>query len=106
MLHGGILKVYSEEQAGTTPMRPPYHFEFVFERTPPVRKFVAVLSSANGSIRQSMLASRDVLSDFLRSFVRASLETWYTSADVEAIPAKSPGPSRTSNHEGREPTMT
>jgi DNA-directed RNA polymerase subunit alpha len=53
-----------------------------------------------------MLASRDVLSDFLRSFVRAPLETWYTSADVEAIPAKSPGPSRTSNHEGREPAMT
>ena len=68
-------------------MRPPYHFEFVFERTPPVGKFVAIEYFNERSIPQSMLASRDVLSDFLRSFVRASLETWYTSADVEAIPA-------------------
>jgi DNA-directed RNA polymerase subunit alpha len=57
-----------------------------------------------------MLASSDDLPDFLRSFVRAALETWYTSADdshrCEAIPAESLAPSHTSNLEGREPAMT
>jgi len=53
-----------------------------------------------------MLASRDDLSGFLPRFGHAPLETWYTSAEARQLPQSCPHDKHTSNHEGREPTMT
>src|ERR1700733_6044731 len=65
MLHGGIstLKVTSEHAHYRG--RPHHHFEFVFERTPPVRKFVAVVC---GNKRTNPPIHASIASCFVRFF--------------------------------------